>query len=454
MAPRALGFIAALVCALPAVAAPAARSKAFPFPAEVVQLSNGLRVVLVKFDSPGLAAYYTLVRVGSRNEPEPGKSGFAHFFEHMMFRGTKTHPAEDFAATVQRLGLDSNASTSEDETIYRMYGPAKALPTIIEYEADRFAHLEYTEEQFRSEAGAILGEYAKSSSSPDLKLEEAIAETAFQKHTYRHTTIGYLDDIKAMPEGFAYSRQFFERYYRPDNAVVVIAGDFDRAKTLALVKKAYAPWKGRAKPAAVPKEPPQTEARRAAVDWPQPTLARLTLQWHQGAASDLKSTAAAVVLGRYLAGPTSPLYTDLVLERQLVDALSAGGAPSRDPGLFSFYARIKDPAQSGEVEKTLLAAVAELRAGKVDAALLDAVRSNLKYSNILRLDTAQAAAAALAQSIGPTGDPQFLNKLYAQIDALKPQELAAFAKKFLTEKNLVVVTLAHGAPAGQPGGAN
>src|SRR5207237_5482593 len=128
------------------------------FPTGVVNVPTGLAAVLVHYDSPGLAAFYTLVRVGSRNEPEPGKSGFAHFFEHMMFRGTKRHPAEEYRQTITRLGLDSNAFTNLDMTVYHLYGPAKALPTIIALEADRFQNLEYTEAQFRTEAGAILGE--------------------------------------------------------------------------------------------------------------------------------------------------------------------------------------------------------------------------------------------------------------------------------------------------------
>src|SRR5947208_10132350 len=119
--------------AKPAAAKPAAPSvQAFPYPIELHRLDNGLQVALVPYDSPGLAAYYTLMRVGSRNEVEPGRSGFAHFFEHMMFRGTKTHSAEEYDATLTRLGLNTNAFTSFDHTVYHLYGPAKALPTIIE----------------------------------------------------------------------------------------------------------------------------------------------------------------------------------------------------------------------------------------------------------------------------------------------------------------------------------
>src|SRR5712692_3494737 len=169
--PVALSLLLALAAApqrsAPARPAPAgAPAKAFPFPTETHTLPNGLRLVLIPYDSPGLVAYYTLMRVGSRNEPEAGRSGYAHFFEHMMFRGTPAHSGDEYNQTVTRLGLDTNAFTSNDMTVYHLYGPARALPTIIDYEADRFQHLDYTEAQFKTEAGAILGEYAKSASDP------------------------------------------------------------------------------------------------------------------------------------------------------------------------------------------------------------------------------------------------------------------------------------------------
>ncbi|MGZ6123461.1 MAG: M16 family metallopeptidase, partial [Myxococcales bacterium] len=248
-----LPLLAALVAASATPAPDPA--KAFPFPVEVHTLPNGLRVAFIAYDSPGLVAYYTLMRVGSRNEVEKGKSGFAHFFEHMMFRGTKNHSAEDYNQTVTRLGLNTNAFTSEDMTVYHLYGPARALPTIIEYEADRFQNLFYDEPAFRTEAGAILGEYVKSASNPEQKMFETMSETAFTRHTYAHTVIGYLKDIQDMPSGYQYSREFFRRYYTPDNATLFIAGDFDKAATLAQIEKAYGSWKGKLDAVRVPPEP-------------------------------------------------------------------------------------------------------------------------------------------------------------------------------------------------------
>ncbi len=442
---RAVLVAAALALAAPAVAKPAAaNTKAFPFPTEVHTLPNGLRVVFVPYDSPGLVAYYTLMRVGSRNEPEAGRSGYAHFFEHMMFRGTPTHSGDDYNQTVTRLGLNTNAFTSNDMTVYHLYGPSKALPTIIDYEADRFQHLDYTEEQFKTEAGAILGEYAKSASNPEMILEEKMMETAFTKHTYRHTTIGYLDDVKAMPSGFAYSREFFRRYYTPDNATIVIAGDFDKKETLAHLQKAYGAWKGKLDPAKVPVEPAQTAPRSAHVDWKTPTLPRLWIAWHTPGASDLGAAAVQSVLEAYLFGPTSPLYQDLVLGRQLVDNIDSSWERTRDPYLFGVLARVKKASDVDTVDKAISDEIKKLAAGTVDGARLDAVRSNLKYSAITRLDTAGRLAVTLATSTAQTGDLESLNKLYARIDRLKPAELSAFAKKWLTDANRTTVTLTTG----------
>jgi zinc protease len=368
----------------------------------------------------------------------------------MMFRGTKNISAEKYQSMVARSGLDTNAFTSEDMTVYHLFGPAKALPTIIAMESDRFQNLDYTEGQFKTESGAILGEYAKSASDPESKMEEKWLETAYAGHTYRHTVIGYLEDIKNMPNGFAYSREFFRRYYTPDNATVVVVGDFDKQATLALMEKAYGGWKGKLDPVAIPAEPAQKQAKTAHLDWPTPTLPRLFLGWHAG--NDLKTTAIATVLNGYLFGPTSALHQDLVLGRQLVDSIDPYFQQHRDPWLFGALIKVKDPAQLETVEKRVVEETALLAKGKVDKKRLEAVRSHLKYQVILGLNTADRLAVTLAVTGAITGDVDYLNKLYAAIDKLQPNELVAFAKKSLTEANRTSVTLT-GATKMAKGGA-
>jgi zinc protease len=442
----ALGALAAA----PAAAKPAAAPKApqpFPFAIEVHSLPNGLRVVFVGHDSPGLAAYYTVMRVGSRNEPEAGRSGYAHFFEHMMFRGTPTHSADDYNATLSKLGCSNNASTSSDTTIYRIYGPSQALPTVIEYEADRFQHLAFDEEQFKTEAGAILGEYAKNASIPERKLHEKLRETAFTKHTYAHTTMGYLADIKAMPSGYDYAREFFRRYYTPDNAIVLVIGDFDKAATLARIAKAYGPWKAKLDAAAIATEPAQSEARRGQLEWKVPILPRLVLAWHTPPATDLAAAATQDLLEGYLYGPTSPLYQDLVIQRQLVDSIFGGYDRNRDPGLFAVISRVKKASDVAEIERAVTAEVAKIAAGEVDAKRLDAVRSNLSYGRLLGYDTAQHLAEAMAFYLGASGDPHYIGKLGARVGKVTPAELSAFAKRWLTDANRTTVTVSSGGAA-------
>jgi zinc protease len=442
-----LSVVAALVAAS-AAPAPAAE-KAFPFPVELFSLPNGLRVAFVSYDSPGLVAYYTLMRVGSRNEVEKGKSGFAHFFEHMMFRGTRQHSAEDYKDTVTRLGLNTNASTFEDMTVYHLYGPSQALPTIIEYEADRFQNLSYDESAFRTEAGAILGEYTKSASIPEQKMYEKMMETAFTRHTYAHTVIGYLKDIQNMPAGYEYSREFFRRYYTPDNAVIFVAGDFDRAATLAQIQKAYGGWRGRLNEVRIPNEPKQRQSRRAQVDWDKPTLPRLWIAWHSPGASDIKAAAVQNVLSAYLFGPTSPLYQQLVLGKQTVDSMESTYNDHRDPNLFGVLLRVKDPKKLRDVEVAVLQQIKTLAGGRVDAKRLDAVRSNLRYSNIMSLDKADAAASTLALNTALTGDVEYLNKEFAALAAVQPRDLQEFAKSHFMDLNRTTVTLLAGRGGGK-----
>jgi zinc protease len=240
-----------------------------PFPQRPVteRLPNGLTVVHVPWDSPGMVAYYTLVRVGSRDEVEPGHSGFAHLFEHMMFRGTERMPAAEYERRIQALGADNNAYTTQDFTLYTVTAPASALDEVVAIEADRFQHLSYDEEQFKTETGAVLGEYHKSASHPFLRMWEALSEMAFKRHTYGHTTLGYLRDIEAMPGRYAYSRRFFRRFYTPDNTTLVVAGDVDRAELMARVREHYGGWRGRRHRTRIPSEPEPARGAVRHIEW-------------------------------------------------------------------------------------------------------------------------------------------------------------------------------------------
>ncbi|MDZ7342309.1 MAG: insulinase family protein, partial [candidate division KSB1 bacterium] len=251
---------------------PEAAPGIFPYQYQEQILDNGLKVILIPMDSPGLVAYYSIVRTGSRDEYEPGHTGFAHFFEHMMFRGTKKYPGSVYDKLMTEMGADANAYTSDDITCYHLNFAAEDLEKVMELESDRFQNLFYEEQAFKTEAGAVHGEYLKGLSSPYFLLSEKLMDTAFDVHTYKHTTIGFRQDIEAMPTMYDYSRSFFNRYYRPENVVLLIVGDINPATTMPLVQKYYGNWQKGYVPPQVPVEPEQQGERTASVTYNGQTL--------------------------------------------------------------------------------------------------------------------------------------------------------------------------------------
>ncbi len=438
---RPLLLALALTAAPPVLAAREAKGF-FPYPSKVEKLPNGLTVVRVPFASPGLVAYYTVVRVGSRNEVEPGHTGFAHFFEHVMFKGTARYPQGKRGALLSGWGFADNAFTTDDFTIYHSLGPSSRLHNLIEIEADRFQNLSYSKETFQTEAKAVLGEYHKSAAMPELKLEETLGETAFTVHPYRHTTLGFYDDVKAMPDKYDYSLQFFKRWYTPDNATLFIVGDFDDAQVMAAIKTRYGGWKGQSAQVAIPSEPPQKEPRLKTIDWPSPTLPRLLLAWHTPAARlDDKSTAIQTVLTDYLVGSSSPLFKSLVLEKQSTERVLGGYFPHRDPHLFLLQARLRDETKRAEVTQALEGAITALAEGKVDAKRVATVKSNLRYSLLMGLETPDNVAEQLALFTGIFGEPDALDRHYRKVAEVQPANLVAFAKRYLGEAQRIEVDL-------------
>src|ERR1700759_1284150 len=254
--------------------------EAFPFPVDEKVFPNGLRAYVVHYDSPGLVAYYSIVRTGSRNEVEPGKSGFPHFFEHMMFHGTQTYPQDKYNAEIKGMGADSNAFTSDDLTVYHILAGKAALPKIVEIESDRFQHLSYKEPEFQKEARAVLGEYNKNASNPIEKMTEVLYDNAYTTHTYKHTTMGFVKDIENMPNEMAYSRTFFDRWYRPENVVLLVVGDADPENVFKLVEDAYGGRRAGAPHPQIPAEPPQKKAQRVDLTWAGPTLPMMVEGYH------------------------------------------------------------------------------------------------------------------------------------------------------------------------------
>jgi zinc protease len=438
-------FAAAL--ALPALAvlsrpAQAATGQAFPFPVHEKTLPNGLRVFVVGYDSPGLVAYYSIVRTGSRNEVEPGKSGFAHFFEHMMFHGTEKYSLEAYNAAIKEMGADSNAFTSDDLTVYHILAGKTALPKIVEIEADRFQHLQYKQPEFQKEARAVLGEYNKNASNPMEKMLETLYDNAFSTHTYKHTTIGFVKDIENMPNEFAYSRQFFDRWYRPDNVVLLVVGDADPEAVFALVEKQYGGWQPGSKRPPIPKEPPQKKEKRAELKWAGPTLPMLLEGFHTPAFSTTNVDLPALdVLAELLFAERAPLYKRLVIKEQKVESLSGSNDAHVDPNLFTVLARIKKPDDIGYVEKAIHEEIARIAKEGVDEKTLADVLSHVKYAFASQLSTADRAAYTASSFIALTGDLGAINTYFTLYDKVTSADIKRVAQSYFAPANRTVVSL-------------
>ncbi len=413
----------------------------FPYKYHVETLPNGLKVILIPMESPGLISYYSVVRTGSRDEVEPGKSGFAHFFEHMMFRGTKKYPGPVRDSIITSIGASGNAYTSDDITAYYLNFAKDDLERVIELESDRFQNLSYEESVFQTEAGAVYGEYRKNITSPFALINERMRDLAYDVHTYKHTTIGFEADIKAMPQGYEYSKTFFSRFYRPENVVLLIAGDIDVGTTMALIKKYYGDWQKGYVPPNVTPEPPQKGERKAEVSYPGRTLPILTIAY-KGDPFDAKNKelVAAMLFGELAFGSNSDLNKKLFLKEQKVQFLSPSFPMNRDQGLFQIYAMVKKVEDIEYVRDEIYRTISEFQIKPVEEKKLNDLKRRNKYSFLLGLDAPARVTGVLARVVAITGGLEAIDELYATYDVITPHDIMTAAQKyFVPERRSVIV---------------
>jgi zinc protease len=419
--------------------------KIFPFKVNEVTLSNGLKVVSIPYDSPGVIAYLTVVRVGSRNEVEPGRTGYAHFCEHLMFKGTEKYPSQKYNEIYRQLGAESNAFTSDDWTCYFAVATSDALEKIIDLESDRFINLNYSEESYKSEAGVILGEYYTESSSPYGAMYEKLHEAAFTMHTYGHTTMGYKKDIEDMPYHYDYSLKFFDRYYRPDNCIIVVVGDFAQSGLINLIKKYYGNWKSGAYQVKIPVEPPQPEEKKIDISWENETLPFLLIGYRVPAFSDNNIDVAAIqLMSQLVFSSSSSLYRKLVIDEQKVEFLSAEFENHADPFLFTIMTSIRNPEDIDGVCNDIYQAIESAKVEQVAKDRLDNIKSHMKYSFAMGLDTPLDVAFALGQYLHLTSNTESVNRFYERFDSVTPEDIQRVAKKYFTPNNRTIVTLTYG----------
>lgn len=415
-----------------------------PFEATEKTLNNGLKVIVVPTGFPNIVSLQIPVQTGSRNEVEPGKSGFAHFFEHMMFRGTPDYPPERFNAILTRAGARNNAYTSNDYTNYHTTFAREDLEKILKIEADRFQNLAYGEEAFKTEARAVLGEYNKNSANPILKLLEVQRENAFTTHTYRHTTMGFLQDIEDMPDQFDYSRVFFDRWYRPEYTTLIVAGDVTPEEVIPLVEKYWGDWKPGTYRVDIPREPKPQGPIYAHVDWTSETLPFVTVAFHgPGFLETPRDHAAVDTLFDLYFGRTSDLYKKLVEQEQKVDELIPYSPLSLDPFLVTVIARLKEIEDAVTVRDEILKTAAEARVQALSEEHLADAKSNARYSFARTLDNTESIASSLARFVHIERSYNTLNELFRIYDALTPADLQEAARRYFTDSRLVVTTLFH-----------
>ena len=417
-------------------------SKVFSQDYVLEELPNGLRVMVVKTDYPDVVSLQIPVSVGSRDEVEVGKTGFAHFFEHMMFKGSKKFPQDIYSETYKNAGVDNRAYTTNDYTNYHLNFSKQHLETVLETQADIFQNLSYTEAQFRTEALTVKGEYLKNNANPIRQLLSGVRKAAFDEHTYSHTTMGFFEDIEKMPEQMAYGQQFFERFYKPEYVSIIITGDVDPKQTVELVKKYWGNWQRGNFISDVPQEPIQTAPRYVHKQneglpghWLLVSYKGTEWQPRQ------KDRAALDLISQLYFSDNSDLYQDLVVNRQIASQMFTYNPETKDPGLLHVFIKVDKAEDLAVARDAINATYAKARTQLVDADKLANLKSNLKYSFINGLDSSQAIASRLAEYMHFERDPEVINQLYASADAITPKDIKAIANKYFVDNSRTTVTM-------------
>jgi len=319
---------------------------------------------------------------------------------------------------------------------------------MMDIESDRFKNLEYTEEVFKKEALAVLGEYNKNISNPFLPMYERMRELAFREHTYSHTTMGYLADIQAMPGYYEYSLSFFDRHYRPENVSLLVVGDVEPQGVFDMARRHFGDWEPGHQPSQVPVEPPQERGEAAQIDWPAPISPHVMIGYRAPAFSDTTvETAALDVISQLLFSESAPLYKKLIVEDQTVDSISGSYADHRDPYLFMIFGRIKDDEHVAGVLDTIQEHIVRLQNEPVESDRLERIKSYLRYSFAPSLDSPGSVAFTLSNYLILTGDPESVNRIYAQYEKVTAEDVQRVARDVFRPQQRTTVTLSHGAAA-------
>src|SRR5688572_28232650 len=411
-------------------------------------LANGLQVVFLEDHSTPIVHAEIWYHVGSKNE-RPGRTGFAHFFEHMMFKGSKNVEPEGHPSWISSVGGQSNAYTNEDATVFWQTFPAQYLPLVLWLEADRLASLRIDENVFKTEREVVKEERRmRVENQPYGRLNEIVYDQAFTVHPYKHPTIGSMKDLEAA--SIADVREFFRTYYVPDNATLVLAGDFDSQEALALVNQYFGriPKASKPVPRDIAVEPAQTKERRVRLEesWPLPAVVVAHHITFDGHPDSYPLHIASKVLSD---GQSSRIYRKLVYEKQLALAAFGGGNIIEDPNLF-FAVAIVQPGQKPEDAVTaLIAELDRLRTEPISEAELQQAKNQWTRDYILSRESNKEKASHLGHAVVihndvKTADGEF--DIFMNTTAADVQRVAQ--TYFKPENRLVLTIMPRGAVTG------
>jgi zinc protease len=405
---------------------------------ERIQLPNGLTVLLHQDRSTPIAHVQLWYHVGSKDE-RPGRTGFAHLFEHMMFKGSKNVEPEQHTSIVSSVGGRANAYTTEDATVYWQTVPSQYLPLVLWMEADRMATLRIDERTFANEREVVKEERRmRIENQPYGRLNEILFEQAFTVHPYRHPVIGSMQDLEAAT--IEDVRDFYRTYYVPSNLTMVIAGDFEIPQAKELIERYLARVPPAAKPVPrdIPKEPIPTKEKRVTVTepWPLPAVVVAHHITYDGHPDGYPLHIVSKVLSD---GQSSRIYRKLVYETGLALTAFGGGNIIEHPNLF-FAVAIVNPGQSPEaVEKALIAELDKLKAEPITERELQRAKNQFARDYILGRESLQDKASHLAHAEVIHSDITTADGEFDIFQGITLADVQRVAKTYFTPERRVVL---------------
>lgn len=412
-------------------------------------LPNGLRVFAMPDKAGATVSVQVWYNVGGRNDPR-GRSGFAHLFEHLMFKGTRDMAPETLDRLTEDVGGENNASTDDDFTEFHEVVPANHLQRLLWAESERMGSLVVDQANFASEREVVKEELrGDAARAYDSLFRIALPAASYRVSPYARSPIGSIADLDAAT--LADVRAFHALYYRPDNAVLVVAGNFDPADLDRWVNQYFGPivrpnW---AIPAGVAAEPPRTAPARVSYEAPNTPLPAMILSWQLPPATDPDHGVITVLDGLLSGGESSRLYQGLVYRDRVATQAGSSADLRKGVGVFAAYAILSAGKAPAAAEAALRREVARLRDAPVSAEELTRLKNQLITTTLKGRETAQGRAAALAQDVVIEGDPHATDKRLAAIAAVTPADVQRVARRLLADDRAVAITWT-GAKPGTP----